>query len=259
MSADTHIFLSPHLDDAVLSCGGLIHQLAQSGAPATVITVMAGDVPPDAPMTPFIKEHFERWELYPDPVPGRKQEDQAALALLGATAQFGTVPDALYRTDGAGTPLYPDLDRLFGTVDPADPAWQQPDHLIQYLDPQTTIYAPLGAGHHVDHQIVRDIVVKWLLNHHPQVAIFFYEEYPYSANDTEAIIQAARAELPFTLQPVVRHINDQALAAKIEAIACYQSQISTFWDDLPAMTAATRRYARQIGDGVGAERLWLVA
>jgi hypothetical protein len=62
-----HLFLSPHMDDAVLSCGGLIYQLTQAGEAVTVISVMAGDVPPDVAISPFIEEHFRRWKLWPDP------------------------------------------------------------------------------------------------------------------------------------------------------------------------------------------------
>ncbi len=37
------IFLSPHPDDAVLSCGGWIYQLAQDGERPIVITLFGGD------------------------------------------------------------------------------------------------------------------------------------------------------------------------------------------------------------------------
>jgi LmbE family N-acetylglucosaminyl deacetylase len=251
----THLFLSPHMDDAVLSCGGLIAQLIQAGESVIVFTIMAGAVPPDTPMTPFIKEHFERWDLVPDPVPGRRQEDKNAIGVLGCSVCFGDVPDALYRTDGQGTLLYPDLDRLFGAIHPADPVMARADEITARFQPATTIYAPLGAGHHVDHQAIRNIVLAWLKKQ-PQVAVFFYEEYPYSANDTETIIQTARDELRHPTHPVIHPLGDTMLDAKINAIACYQSQISTFWDSIPAMAEATRRYAVQVGDGTYAERLW---
>ena len=105
------------------------------------------------------------------------------------------------------------------------------------------------------------------------VAIFFYEEYPYSASSGEALhldaenhmreygtaaVQTALATLSVRLQPEVVPLSDADLNAKIGAIACYQSQISTFWDNLADMDASVRRYAREVvPDGQpGAERLW---
>ncbi|MBN1565897.1 MAG: PIG-L family deacetylase [Anaerolineae bacterium] len=258
-----HIFLSPHMDDAVLSCGGLIAQLVQAGDSVTVFTLMAGAVPPDAPMTPFINEHFVRWAMVPDPVLGRHAEDRQSVTSLGGTLQLGDIPDALYRTNGLGVPFYPDLDRLFGAIHPHDPAVTRAAALIAALDPAATIYAPLGAGHHVDHQVVRKAVVDWLklqsqitTQRAAQVAVFFYEEYPYSADDTTQIVQTARDAFGHATHPVLHYLSEAALDAKINAIACYRSQISTFWDDIPAMAAATRRYAMQVGEGTYAERLW---
>jgi LmbE family N-acetylglucosaminyl deacetylase len=251
----SHLLLSPHMDDAVLSCGGLIAQLVQTDESVDVFTVMAGDVPSDVPMTPFIIEHFVRWEMAPDPVPGRRLEDRDAIESLGGTVRFGEIPDALYRSDGQGNPLYPDLERLFGAIHPDDPVLRHPESITAQLDPNATFYVPLGAGHHVDHLVIRDVVLGWLKNW-PQVAIFFYEEYPYSADDTEAIVQAARDSLHKTTQPVIHHMSKAALDAKINAIACYQSQISTFWQDVQSMAEATRQYASQVGDGSYAERLW---
>jgi LmbE family N-acetylglucosaminyl deacetylase len=247
------------MDDAVLSCGGLIAHLIQAGDSVTVFTIMAGAIPPDAPMTPFIKEHFLRWKMDPDPVPGRRQEDRKAVEALGGVVRFGDMPDALYRTDGRGTLLYPDLARLFGTIHPDDPVRARAAEITTWLDPAATIYAPLGAGHHVDHQMIRKFVIDWLRKQPQvaaQVAVFFYEEYPYSASDTETIIQSARDALGHATQPVIYQLSETALDAKINAIACYQSQISTFWDDIPAMAKATRRYASQVGEGTYAERLW---
>lgn len=249
-----HIFLSPHMDDAVLSCGGLIYQLAQAGEPVTVITVMAGDVPPDVTITPFIEEHFRRWGLWPDPVSGRQAEDRRAMERLGARLQLLDFPDLLYRTDGRGILLCPDLNAMFGEIDPRDPVLKQFHRITESLDPAAAIYAPLGAGHHVDHQLVRAVVVAWA-REHAQVAVFFYEEYPYSAAGA-AVVQAARAALGGPTIPVVHEMSETALEIKIQAVACYPSQISTFWNDVPAMAESVRQYARQVGHGHSAERFW---
>jgi LmbE family N-acetylglucosaminyl deacetylase len=249
-----HLFLSPHPDDAVLSCGGLIYQLAQAGESVTVITLMTGSVPRDVTISPFIEEHFRRWQLWPDPVPGRKAEDRQALQRLGANLLWGDFPDALYRTDGQGTALYPDLKGLFGEIDPRDPILAHMAKITDSLDPAAIIYAPMGAGHHVDHQLARDAALRWR-NNHPGVALFFYEEYPYSAQDANAV-QSARETLGIPAVPIMKVLSETAIAAKIEAVACYPSQISSFWDNLPAMAESVRQYARRVGQGSYAERLW---
>ncbi|MBN1200426.1 MAG: PIG-L family deacetylase [Anaerolineae bacterium] len=249
-----HLFLSPHPDDVVLSCGGRMIQLVQSGEAVTVVTLMAGEVPPDTPPTLFTQEHIVRWQLGDNPVPGRKAEDQRAVELLGSTLVFGNIPDALYRTDEHGTALYTDLKKLFGQINRRDPAAVRPHTITRHLDPAAIIYAPLGAGHHVDHQLVREAVGAWLAAHSP-VAIFFYEEYPYSADSPDSI-KIARAALALPTQPVIYRLSDTEMDRKIKAIACYKSQISTFWDDVPAMEAAVRQYAVQVGGGFYAERLW---
>ena len=39
------------------------------------------------------------------------------------------------------------------------------------------------------------------------------------------------------------------LAAKVQAIAAYASQISTFWEDVTAMEAAIHDFAARVGEG----------
>ncbi|RMF77235.1 MAG: hypothetical protein D6737_18360, partial [Chloroflexi bacterium] len=46
--------------------------------------------------------------------------------------------------------------------------------------------------------------------------------------------------------------------AKIEAIACYRSQISTFWEDVDDMAHSTRMAMTLVGEGTPAERYWRV-
>jgi LmbE family N-acetylglucosaminyl deacetylase len=74
------VVVSPHLDDAVLGCGRFLS--AHPGG--TVLTVFAGN-PPAYP------DPMRLWDVQSGFVPGddvmeaRRHEDQAALALLGAT------------------------------------------------------------------------------------------------------------------------------------------------------------------------------
>jgi LmbE family N-acetylglucosaminyl deacetylase len=193
----------------------------------------------------------------------RRAEDRVALAQLGAAWVHLTVPDAPYRTQAAGQALYTDEAALFGRVHPQDAAPHTPFSLPATL---TALYVPLGAGQHVDHQVVREIGLKF----REKVALFYYEEYPYSANNMEALyasgaaqtrlygstaVAAAQARLPFPLQAQVVALTEANMDAKIRAIACYRSQISTFWESEPHMAQRVRAYAREIAEPA-AERLW---
>ncbi len=251
------VFLSPHLDDAVLSCGGLIHQLVARGEAVHILTLMTGDAPPvDTPLT---RDLHTRWALG-DVMADRRAEDHAAAQRLGASVAHLTWPDCPYRTEADGTPLYPHNDDLFGPVHPADPA--RGLDLALPADTQT-LYAPLGAGGHVDHQIVSRLGRELAQN----MAVFFYEEYPYSASSGEgarhragmvgpAAVEAAQTRLGGTWRAHVIPLHEVDLQAKIAAIACYTSQISTFWDDTSDMAARVVAYAREITPQ-GAERLWI--
>ena len=73
------LFVSPHLDDAVLSCGELI----ASSAAALVVTVFAGRPSSMGPSrTPW--DAACGFGTHDDPVAARRSEDRAALGVLGA-------------------------------------------------------------------------------------------------------------------------------------------------------------------------------
>jgi len=54
------VFLSPHLDDAVLSCGGFIFELIQKGERVEICTICAGD-PPPGELSPLAEMLHQRW------------------------------------------------------------------------------------------------------------------------------------------------------------------------------------------------------
>ncbi|NJL95199.1 MAG: hypothetical protein HC915_16510 [Anaerolineae bacterium] len=52
-------------------------------------------------------------------------------------------------------------------------------------------------------------------------------------------------------------LSEADLAARVRAVACYASQLSTFWPDAATMEQSMRRYARGI-QAPAAERYWVV-
>ena len=257
----THVFLSPHLDDASLSCGGAIHQLTQKGERVVILTVTAGDPPDELPESPILADLYTRWESGKSPMNNRRLEDVASARLLGAVAEHESFLDCIYRQH-EGTLLYPSEESLFDRVNENDP-------LIELLDKEATIfnkrfmdiqalYIPLGVGHHVDHQLVRDWGLK-IYKHNPELCVKFYEEYPYT-RDASAI-QRAQAYLQKTIKVEAESITLSRfdIMAKIKAIACYKSQISTFWDNLEAMEAEIRDMFRSDEDSdTYVECFWVI-
>ncbi len=254
-----HLFLSPHLDDAVLSCGGLIRRLIAAGDRVAVYTIMAGRPPRPLPQSPILADLHARWATTGDPVDTRRREDIRALASLGALARHATIPDCVYRVTytptGEPVALYPSEESLWAAIHPADTAPLLLD-ATPLLYPQTDVlHIPLGAGGHVDHRLVRDWGQR-LARANPTLEIFYYEEYPYSVTDGAVAAALAALAPALKLTPILHPLDEDTLTAKIAAIAFYESQISTFWRDTAEMACAVRRDALTIGGGIPAEREW---
>jgi LmbE family N-acetylglucosaminyl deacetylase len=242
------IYLSPHLDDAVLSCGGRIWQQAENGQRVLVVTVFAAPPKATAPLSPFAQALHRRWGEAHAPA-RRLREDFEALHRLGAVGRHWPYTDCIYRQGPGGEFLYPDEAALWGPI-------QSPEtDLVRELarrivdlsaSPDARIYAPLGAGRHVDHRIVRQAAQA------SGRAVRFYEDYPY-AEDPQAV---KRALGEGAWDPQTVPLSSQAVDAKVEAIACYHSQLSTFWADPQQMARVVRAFSRRVGQGRPAERYW---
>jgi len=233
-----YIYLSPHLDDAVLSCGGRIWQQAQAGDRVLVVAIFAGAPALDTPLSPFAQALHVRWGRIDGAVARRQEEDLAALALLGAEAVHWPYTDCIYRRTSGGRFLYASEEALWGEVHPAEKSLltELAARLTALpLGQNGTVYAPLGVGHHVDHQIVRRAVEA------TGYALTYYEDFPY-AEDAQAV-QVVLGEGQWQAESAP--LSEEAWEAKIAAIACYRSQLSTFWADEAEMATAVRAFAER--------------
>lgn len=248
-----HIYLSPHPDDVVLSCGGTVYEQAARGERVAVITVFGASPPAGEPLTEFATSLHGRWQAsaaaaaFDDAPAARRAEDAASFARLHPSVELIHLPltDCIYRHSPEGEPLYDSEESLFGRVHPNDPAL---DLLAEAppLPQAARLYAPLGAGGHVDHKVLRLAMVEWGA---PARRVWYYEDYPYVA---EPGVLATTLALHPGLERVVNPLGEAALAAKVRAAAAHESQISTFWEDAEALDAALRAYAAQ----AGGERFW---
>ena len=127
------IYLSPHFDDAVFSCGGLLWEQAQAGDSVTIWTICAGEPLPGA-FSDFAQMHHIRWESGEQAVAHRKLEDQLACQRVGAAYHYLPVPDCIYRR--AGEDYFGKQPKRKSTPTTQDP---QPDEHLY-----TTLEAILG-------------------------------------------------------------------------------------------------------------------
>ncbi|MGB0388907.1 MAG: PIG-L deacetylase family protein [Ardenticatenaceae bacterium] len=244
--------LSPHFDDGVLSCGGRIWQAVQEGQAVRVLSLFAGGPVGDVP--PFAAVQHAMWGNPPDPNRLRRAEDVAAYTRLGCfDLHHLDAPDAVYRVSEDGRPLYGAEEAIFGDIEPEehDYARSLVDDLLPYLLDEATILAPLGVGHHVDH-LLGYAVGRLLLENGWPVA--FYEELPYI--ESKGALEEVLADKPSWRAERIS-LSEAALAAKVDAMGYYRSQIPVLYGNDLAMSRRIRAVANAVADGIGyAERIW---
>jgi LmbE family N-acetylglucosaminyl deacetylase len=190
----------------------------------------------------------------------RRAEDRAALTLLGAEGKYLDCLDAVYRAGPDGAWIYVNLDTLFGELHPGDPMVRYGlGGLVSQLtaffppDQECVIYAPLGVGHHVDHQIVH-AAARQLLKAGYRVA--FYEDYPYAEHpDASESVPAIGADPSWSVEDIALDPTD--LTAKVSALAYYGTQMTVLFGGLEAMPNRVWSFAASRSPGAGlVERTW---
>jgi LmbE family N-acetylglucosaminyl deacetylase len=240
------IYLSPHLDDAVLSCGGQIFQQTDAGQRVLIVTITAGD-PPLESFSAYVQSLHERWQLATDAVAARRAEDLAANHILGADALHWSLPDCIYRFELASKmPLYGSDDDIFGDIHPSERRLvEELAEQLGELPPHDQLFAPLVIGHHVDHQLTRLAAERCAGEN-----LFYYEDYPYAQKPGALELVIPPGSPAWQAEPIA--LTEAALQAKIEAILAFRSQLSTFFVDRADLERQVRGYAAS----AGGERIW---
>jgi LmbE family N-acetylglucosaminyl deacetylase len=167
------LVVSPHLDDAVLSCAGLL-RYAQN---ATVVTIFAGDAPAEVGLTTWDRDcGFGPGDAVME---ARRQEDARALAHLRVRPVWLTELQENYRNDDP-----PPEERIADHVREA----------ITTIVP-THVAIPLGIWHR-DHLLTAR-AARVVLREQQDLAWFFYADQPYAHKRPWALwrqLLAARSE-----------------------------------------------------------------
>ena len=276
MTSKLWVYLSPHLDDAALSCGGLIWEQAQAGAAVSVWTACAGD-PPAGALSGFAEELHERWQTGREAVQLRREEDRAACAHMQAAYRHLPIPDGIYRraeedylrrraqrvegaTGGALVPLrpydqgsynqgeerahvYPTWEEMIDLQRPpeADLTARLSEFLRNELPKTARVVCPLALGDHVDHRLVRAAAEKLGRR------LLYYADYPYVMREANSEKLLAMQEAGWKKR--LTSISQAGFAAWLQAIAAHRSQISSFWPDAETMEVEMRRYMETLGGG----------
>ena len=219
------IYISPHLDDAVLSCGGLIQEQSISKTLVEIWTICAGD-PPEGDLSPLALRLHEEWGSGSETPASRRAEDVAACQLLGVRHRHLSFLDCIYRQASDGTWLYPDEGSIQGPLSPQDDFTIRTleTFLVAILKPDDVVVCPLTIGKHVDHQMVRQAIEG--LNR----PFLYYADIPYLFNHPTQL-----PELTQFFKPQVYPFSNQALVFWLEAIRIYKSQIASLFNNTEQM------------------------
>ena len=222
--------VSPHLDDAWLSCARLI--AAHPGA--HVITVFAGGPTSMTPLTSWDRRSacFRDGD---DVLRVRRNEDRRSADVLGATSHHLPFWDRQYRIDRysyegpTGEELPECIARALAI-------------LADELQPDVWI-VPLGICHG-DHEAVGTACLE--LARDIDGTFYVYEELPYRVETPKEVEEAVRRlhRAGFELERDRNLPAEGSLLKKMEAVRCHRSQLRAL---------APRRVLRAI---FGSERIW---
>ena len=236
----TALFLSPHLDDAAFSCGGLMAQLADAGWRTVMATAFTRSVPDP---TGFALACQLDKGLPPgmDYMALRRDEDRAAAAILGAEPRWLDLPEAPHRG-------YHSAPALFGPLLDRDAVWQplaaQIAELAAELQP-ALVLAPQGLGSHVDHRQM----IAAVLAVPAMPRLVFYRDAPYAIRNQSALPDVRVAGLEEHAVGIAAGLD-----RKVAASCAYASQIGFQFGGPAPLEAALRAFAAAEGAGAPAER-----
>lgn len=219
-----HIFISPHLDDAVLSAGNLLIKLCSKDQSVVVITAFTtfGAYPPNDSANAYIRSCG--YSTSEGLQKQRHKEEHAAMKLLHAKPIFLNLTDGLFRIVNSSIShsirsllhrnqsLYPSFQALMsGQVSAHDtPLIKSLEHKLRLLiQDDDAIYAPLGIGNHVDHIIVHKVVRK-VFGHRA----YFWLDQPYALTHRATTLKDFRLRMTLPSTP-----------EKTKILRSYSSQI----------------------------------
>jgi LmbE family N-acetylglucosaminyl deacetylase len=234
-----YIYLSPHLDDVALSCGGSICDSKTRGCNILVVTLFSGDPPP--PFPPLARACHQLWQMPEEvsPYEVRRVEDEKAMAALGVDYLWLDWLEVIYRDPTLSD--FNDINDYTADVqhDPIFPIlceWLADVHATY---PNAQIVVPSGIGGHRDHRIVFSAAIG-VLNH---TSLLFFEDFPYVAYLPEEVTELVKL---YNLVSVEVDTSD-CLEQRVHAVEAYQSQLAMLFYPPSSFRDMIRDYAYTLG------------
>lgn len=213
------IYLSPHLDDAVFSAGGLIYEQVQGGIPVEIWTLMCGFAPEQS-VSSYAASLHEMWGAASaeEATRMRREEDRRAATRLRAEFLHFDFLDCIYRHGENGEWLYSDV---FSPPHPGDadlPA-RIAAAIRRHLKPDDLLVCQLSVGSHVDHVLVRQGAEQLGL------PLLYTIDLPYIFYHPEEMGQKSVG-----MKESENPVTETGLNAWKEAAVEYRSQLSSLGD-----------------------------
>jgi LmbE family N-acetylglucosaminyl deacetylase len=249
------VILSPHLDDAALSCGGLLQFLKDRETSCLVISVYCGNPPPvkgqDGSLRTFQRKGYVNPRL-------RRKEDIAAMHAMDADFVHLGFADSIYRR----SPLTNEFIYRRSRERWVSPRVDDLAHVEElYLVlrrlchnlGRILLVSPMGIGQHVDHTIVAQVALRVAEG---GTSLLFFEDFPYVVDrEVGSGVEdgPAQALLRLKQEAVLRHVLPVDAAAKASLISRYRSQIPALFDDEQGLEEALQGRKH---DGAPCEFYW---
>jgi LmbE family N-acetylglucosaminyl deacetylase len=230
------IYISPHLDDAVLSAGGFINEQTQAGIPVEIWTIVCGYPPPGELTLRAQVEHYQ-WGTgtAKETIDLRRAEDLQAAGIVGAKAVHFDVPDCIYRRGPDGEALYTDI-----FIQPHEAEAHLPDQIAQTIAPRLRaddrVICQLGIGGHVDHLLVRQAMERL------EIPLWYAADVPYVFRQPGELGPQVAG-----MKASIFSIAEAGLKVWIEAALAYKSQLSSLFESPDKMKEQFRTYWSKSG------------
>ena len=225
------IYISPHLDDAVLSAGGLLYEQARAGADVEIWTMMCG-FPSSGEFSPFAQVLHHEWGIpaAAEGIAARRAEDLKAAKILGAKAVHFDFLDCIYRRGQNRDWLYSGVFVPPHAEDENLPA-RMAEVISARLQPTDQLVCQLGIGSHVDHVLVRRAVE---LLQRPTV---YDADIPYLFKSPQELMSQTAG-----MRAKTHRITDSGFWSWLEAVKAYKSQLSGLFESRQEMQAQFQQY-----------------
>ncbi len=235
------LILSPHLDDAVLSCGDLIYKYVKMGYIVDVLTIFSGSVNKKY-LSDAAKQFHSNCFLDHNAMHYRKIEDKKAHDFLGCNSLYLDEPECLYRGDKDGY-IYPDLNNIYHLeyTREKESIKRLSDKLSDIVKKYDIVYAPMGLGEHADHLMTNESIK--LVNE--KFKLYFYEEVAYVCYYYRDNISSNWGK---GMKYKLIEINEEEYNKKISAILLYRSQLRILWENRIQFESEMEKFSKKYGD-----------